>query len=223
MSSECRVPIFSPIELRVLGSLMEKSQTTPESYPLTLNSLVLAANQKTSRDPVTAYEAEEIEAALDSLRDLGVALRVDKAGSRTAHFRESLSSAWELDRAEMALLTVLFLRGPQTAGQLRQRCERMFPFSDVDHVTRRLEGLQGKREAEPETLVRALPRQPGTKDQRFTVTCADEPIHTPLEEVMAPARPGLADQVKTLTERVNQLETTLASLKFQLKDLIDDA
>src|SRR5690606_18467624 len=104
------------VEVRVLGALMEKAITTPEYYPLTLNSLTLACNQKSSRDPVTDYTEDEVFAALDSLRDRGYAMRVDQSGARAPKFRHQLGTRWELDERSLAILTVLFLRGAQTVG-----------------------------------------------------------------------------------------------------------
>ena len=113
------IPIMelNPIGLRVLGSLMEKSRTTPEVYPLTLNSLVHACNQKSSRDPVTDYDEDEVLDTLDKLRDAGLVMRVDMAGSRTAKFRENATQHWHLTTEEYAILAILFLRGGQTPAR----------------------------------------------------------------------------------------------------------
>jgi uncharacterized protein len=134
--------LLSAIEARVLGSLMEKARTTPEAYPLTLNALVNACNQKTSRDPVSDYDDDEVMDALDSLRERRLVMRVDVAGSRTAKFRENASLEWQLERPEYALLATLLLRGPQTPGQLRQRSERLYPFGDLQQVTDLLAAMQ---------------------------------------------------------------------------------
>lgn len=226
---------LSEIEARVLGALMEKARTTPDVYPLTLNSLVLACNQKTSRDPVTEFDEDEVETALDSLREKHLAMRVDMAGSRTAKFRENVASLWELEREEYALLTVLLLRGPQTPGQLRQRCERLFPFAELPQVTDWLVRMQ-QREDEPHTLVQSLGRAPGTKEIRYTHTLAPIPDHVPPaepgplyadEQGPAPAvasepapalekEPGRLDR---LEESVEQLEKRVAELETLLNDL----
>jgi hypothetical protein len=208
---------FTPIEIRVLGVLMEKAVTTPDQYPLSLNALTLGCNQKTSRDPVTDYDEEEIEAALDELRDRRLVLRVDLAGSRVAKYRHQIDTRWELSDAEHALLCLLLLRGPQTLGQLRQRAERMYPFPDLDGVRTTLENLT-ERALEPTTLVRELPRRPGSKEIRFAHTLAplvenesiDEPSETPTT-VLPPSRRDL--EIEELRTQLSRVESELAELR----------
>ena len=202
---------------------MEKARTTPETYPLTLNSLVNACNQKTSRDPVTDYEEDEIQDALDALREGGLVMRVDLAGSRTAKFRENLTEKWFLQREEYALLTTLFLRGAQTPGQLRQRSDRLFPFADLHQVTDCLNQLQ-ERDEEPHCLVRTLPRTPGTKEIRYEHTLLppseDEPI--PVAEQPSPVRestPAEAERISQLEEKIGAIEERLKSLEDLLNEL----
>lgn len=222
---------LSEIEARVLGTLMEKARTTPDVYPLTLNSLVLACNQKTSRDPVTHYDEEEVEHALETLREKHLAMRVDMAGSRTAKFRENCAVAWELEREEVALLTVLLLRGPQTPGQLRQRCERLFPFAELPQVTDWLRRMQ-KREEEPHTLIQSLGRAPGTKEIRYTHTLTPVPEHipaaeaetrdrgTPEEQMPGPKRTAAGDgRLENLEETVRNLENRVTELETLLNEL----
>jgi uncharacterized protein YceH (UPF0502 family) len=223
---------LSDIEGRVLGALMEKARTTPDVYPLTLNSLVLACNQKTSRDPVTNYDEDEVEHALESLREKHLAMRVDMAGSRTAKFRENIATHWELDREEYALLTVLLLRGPQTPGQLRQRCERLFPFAELPQVTDWLGRMQ-HREDEPHTLVQSLGRAPGTKEIRYAHTLAPVPAHTPAAEpedqgslrgenppaAHAEPKPPAPDRLAQVEESVRKLEERVAELENLLNEL----
>jgi hypothetical protein len=213
------------IEARVLGALMEKARTTPDVYPLTLNSLVLACNQKTSRDPVTNYDEDEVEHALETLREKHLAMRVDMAGSRTAKFRENIASHWDLAREEYALLTVLLLRGPQTPGQLRQRCERLFPFAELPQVIDWLGRMQN-REDEPLTLVQSLGRAPGTKEIRYAHTLAPVPEHTPAAEpeAHAPAwrEPPSAANVEARQpepDRLAQLEASVKKLEERLAEL----
>jgi len=219
-----------PEEGRVLGALMEKARTTPDVYPLTLNSLVLACNQKTSRDPVTDYDEEIVGNALDRLREAGLAMRVDMAGSRTPKFRENVSAQWELNREEYALLAVLLLRGPQTPGQLRQRCERLYPFAEVQQVTDWLGRMQD-REEEPVHLVRSLGRKPGTKEVRYTHTLfGDIPMDTPLPETVEPefrapippsAPPPDEARFSSLENRLDAMESRLADLERLLNELLD--
>lgn len=212
---------LNAIEARVLGSLMEKAKTTPEYYPLTLNALVSACNQKTSRDPVTDYDEEEVMEALDSLREKHLAMRVDMAGSRTAKFRENASSAWELKKEEYALLTALLLRGAQTPGQLRQRTERLYPFAELPQVTDWLHRME-KREEEPYALVQSLGRTPGGKEIRYLHTL------TPgLEEHVANPESTGGETVPTekRTTRLDTLEEAVTELQAKvarLEELVDE-
>jgi uncharacterized protein YceH (UPF0502 family) len=214
---------LSPIQVRVLGSLMEKARTTPENYPLTLNALVHACNQKTSRDPVTEYDEDEILDVLDQLRELGLVIRVDLAGSRTAKFRENLSTRWSLPTEEYALLATLFLRGAQTPGQLRQRSDRLFPFAELQHVNDCLKQLQA-REEEPFCLVRTLPRTIGTKEIRYEHTLLPEKTEDSfpaepeatipdgdIQPGEAPSTP-LEQRLKDIESRLNHLEKFLHEL-----------
>ena len=214
---------LTPIELRVLGSLMEKARTTPEVYPLTLNSLVHACNQKTSRDPVTDYDEAEVLAALDSLRAKHLVMRVDMAGSRTAKFRENASEHWQLKPEEYALLTPLFLRGPQTPGQLRQRSERLHLFAELQQVIDWLHRLE-QREDEPHRMVRALPRQAGTKEIRYGHTlCPLEeqaaPVPEPLPETMPAIPAAHSPQSAPVVSREAELETRLEALEQKVAEL----
>jgi uncharacterized protein YceH (UPF0502 family) len=214
---------LSAIEVRVLGSLMEKAKTTPEYYPLTLNALVNACNQKTSRDPVTDYDEDEVTTALEGLREKHLAMRVDMAGSRTAKFRENASTEWVLQREEYALLTALLLRGPQTPGQLRQRTERLYPFAELPQVSDWLHRMQ-ERDEEPLTLVQSLGRIPGGKEVRYTHTLmpVDEAMaaleHLP-EHREAPAEGGAPSRLQKLEETVGELQERITKLEALLDEL----
>src|SRR5580658_4897067 len=144
-----------PAEVRVLGALLEKDQTTPEYYPLTVNALVNACNQKSSREPVVNYSEEIVTEALASLQHRGLALRISGAGHRVEKFGHRLGEKLNLGRRELALLCVLMLRGPQTVGELRGRTERMHDFADMEEVEHVLESLQSH---EPDSLVAPLAR-----------------------------------------------------------------
>ncbi|MEX0323588.1 MAG: YceH family protein [Puniceicoccaceae bacterium] len=215
---------LSPLHIRVLGTLMEKARTTPEVYPLSLNSLVNACNQKTSRDPITDYDEDEVLGALDELREEALVMRVDMAGSRVAKFRENLSNKWELSQEEYALLTVLFLRGPQTPGQLRQRTDRLYPFANLEKTVDALHGMEN-RDEEPFCLVQTLDRLPGTKEIRFahTLLPLDEPVspqmetepfHTPPESSSKSenSSAGLVARIDELEKRLNELEKLINEL-----------
>jgi uncharacterized protein len=132
---------LDPVELRVLGCLLEKQRTTPDQYPLSLNALRLAANQTTSRDPVTDYDEAAIRAALDRLGNRGWTRLASGPGSRAAKFRHLLDEALQLTPSQIAVLAVLLLRGPQTVAELRTRSERLYPFGSADEVTSRLAEL----------------------------------------------------------------------------------
>jgi uncharacterized protein YceH (UPF0502 family) len=148
------------VELRVLGCLLEKQRTTPDAYPLTLNSLRLACNQSTNRDPVVDYGEPEIRAALERLGRRGWT-RMASWGGRAMKYRHILGDALGVSNAELALLAVLILRGPQTPGELKGRSDRLHGFDSLDEVERTLSALSERE------LVRALPRRPGQKEQRY--------------------------------------------------------
>jgi uncharacterized protein YceH (UPF0502 family) len=193
------------VEIRVLGCLIEKQRTTPDIYPLSLNSLRLACNQSTNRDPVVAYDEHEIRAALDRLDRKRWARLASGPGSRAAKYRHLLDEALQADGAELSLLTLLMLRGPQTSGELKQRSERLHAFESTAHVEQRLEQL-----AERELVVR-LERRPGQKEERWAqLLGADARADTP-------ARPPGAGG-STLEERVAALERDVAELKTVLAE-----
>ena len=195
-----------PVEVRVLGALLEKDQTTPEYYPLTVNALVNACNQKSSREPIVNYSEETVTEALASLQHRGLALRISGAGHRVEKFGHRLGEKLNLGRREQALLCVLMLRGPQTVGELRGRTERMHDFADLEEVERVLETLQSR---EPDGLVAPMAR--GRWAQL---------LGGPYEES---AEPGLREApagggVRTpLEERVEALEREVIELKRELE------
>lgn len=194
------------IELRVLGSLIEKELTTPEYYPLSLNALVNACNQKSNREPVLSLDDTEVTRALDSLRFKQFAL-LSGAGGRVSKYRHALVEKFRLSPAELALLGELMVRGPQTVGELRTRAERMHRFADVASVEAVLEDLMGRTPA----MVTRLPRQPGRKEPRYCQLFSGEPD---LAEAFAPAegsRGGGAD-----TEKIAQLEQELSELREEV-------
>lgn len=210
------------VEARVLGSLMEKARTTPDIYPLTVNALLNACNQKTSRDPIMELEEATVLEALDELRQNGLVMRVDMAGSRTAKFRENVTQAWGLSSEEYALLAVLLLRGPQTGGQLRARTERLHPFKSVPEVIDWLEKM-GDRDEEVHRLVQNMGRPPGSKEARYghllsgpqTVEAlgsgSAEPVLRPLT-ASGERLEQLEQAVAELEERVRRMETLLDGL-----------
>lgn len=200
--------ILNPIELRVLGSLIEKELTTPEYYPLSLNALVNACNQKSNRDPVTALDEEEVTRALDSLRFKQFAL-LSGTGGRVAKYRHALAEKFRFTPAELAVLCELMLRGPQTVGELRTRGERMTTFADLAEVEAVLQELMDRT---PPLAVR-LPRQPGRKEPRYCQLFSGEPDLTELAAAPEVSRGG-ADG-----ERVAQLEQEVAGLREEVAAL----
>jgi uncharacterized protein YceH (UPF0502 family) len=156
--------VLDPTERRIVGSLIEKDLTVPEAYPLTLNALVLACNQKSNRDPETAYEEHHVVGALRSLMERGWVQEIERAGSRVRRYAHDGAGMLGVDRAGLALLAELLLRGPQSAVELRTRASRMAPLGSVEEVERRLEALATR----PVPYVRFLGKRPGERVGRFT-------------------------------------------------------
>lgn len=155
--------VLNETEVRVLGALIEKDITTPDYYPLSLNALVNACNQKNNREPVTAYDEETVRHALHSLQEKRLAGPASGADSRVTKYEHRSQEVFNFDRREIAVLCVLLLRGAQTPGELRGRSERMFHFETLDDVQSTLQRIMQRVPA----LVRVLPRQPGTKESRY--------------------------------------------------------
>jgi uncharacterized protein len=197
--------ILNAAEVRVLGSLLEKDIATPEYYPLTVNALVNACNQKSSREPVVNYGEETVIQALESLKSRGLAVRITGAGHRVEKWAHKFGEALNLGRRELALLCVLMLRGPQTVGELRGRTERMHDFADLEEVERVLESL-ATREAEPLTA----PAGRGRWAQTLGGMPAEEP---PVKE--PDEKPHSWAPTPALEERVAALERELAELRGQ--------
>jgi uncharacterized protein YceH (UPF0502 family) len=205
---------LSAVETRVLGCMLEKQRTTPDAYPLSLNSLRLACNQATNRDPVVDYDEAIIRDALHRLERRGFVRLA--SGSRAAKYRHLLAEALPLDHGEHAILCVLMLRGPQTPGELKQRSERMHAFADLAAVHATLDQLIGR------DLVARLERRPGHKEERYTQLLQedgedDEPTREPVLErrpatISADGQEG-NEALDELRERVERLERELAELR----------
>jgi uncharacterized protein YceH (UPF0502 family) len=222
---------LNQIQLRVLGSLIEKEITTPENYPLSLNALINACNQRSSRDPVLDLDEEQVRQALNTLQDLG--LTSPYRDARVTKYEHRIRTVLNLRRDETALLCLLLLRGPQTPGELRSRADRMFTFDDLAAVNATLDRLAARpesSEAEPNAtgpLVTLLPRQPGSREARYAhllgdPRSVDATTHSPAaslqnESFPTPSRvleleaqlTDLQSQVKTLRERIDAIEATL--------------
>src|SRR5271163_2406775 len=179
------VDSLSDVEVRVLGALIEKDITTPDYYPLSLNALVNACNQKHNRAPVMTLAEDAVHAALDSLQVQRLAGPASGADSRVTKYEHRLQEVFNFDRREIAIVCVLLLRGPQTPGELRGRTDRMYHFEALDDVVSTLDRL-GLREP---PLARVLPRQPGTKESRYTHLFAGEPVISDLAAATVPDFP----------------------------------
>ncbi len=199
-------------ELRVLGCLVEKQCTTPEYYPLTVNALIAACNQKNNRDPVVAYDEATVVQALDRLRDRRLAALVSTAGGRAPKFKHLFPETYGLDARDAALLSELILRGPQTAGELRGRCERYTPMEGIVETQAALEALA----ARPQPLVVRLARQPGQKEPRYAHLLGGPPPAPSATPQDAPDPDAARDE---LSARVEKLESELAALRAEVAAL----
>jgi len=199
---------LTAIEARVLGVLVEKQATVPDTYPLSLNALVAGCNQKTARDPVMTVSDAEALQALDTLRAAN--LVVESSGSRVSRYEHNLPRAWALPGAAVALLTVLMLRGPQTAAELRANCERLHRFADISAVEGFLDELQDKTPPH----VRKLPRAPGAREARWAHLLCGEP-HLDVSVIPEP----LKDEVLTAAEQLAAIKAEQARLLAQMEEL----
>ena len=207
---------LSSIECRVLGCLIEKSVTTPENYPLSLNSLVNACNQKSNRFPVLELDEPEVLAALDELRSQHLCFRVDVAGSRVPKFKYAVPEKWLFTGKHLAILCELLIRGPQTPGELRNRGDRMYSFLDLNEVESVLDELQNHEEGK---FVQKLPVQPGKKEARYAQLLGGEIEKTQSTEPQVPvtkAGPSRNERMDQLEEEVERLRSDVESLKSEL-------
>ena len=214
--------ILTEVETRVLGSLIEKDITTPDYYPLSLNALVNACNQKNNRDPVMTLDEETVREALTTLQEKRLAGPASGADSRVTKFEHRLQEVFNFDRREIAVVCVLLLRGPQTPGELRSRTERMYHFEALDDVISTLDRLAQR---EP-SLARVLPRQPGMKESRYTHLFSGEPTVSDVtgtesvaSRASSPANAGttsVIDRLASLEEEVAHLRQELAEVQQQL-------
>jgi uncharacterized protein YceH (UPF0502 family) len=203
--------LLDPVEVRVLGALIEKEATTPEYYPLSLNALVNACNQKSNRDPVVEYDADTVHDAVERLREKKLALTIVGSG-RVKKYAQRISETLNLGRRELAVLCTLVLRGPQTLGEIRDRSERIFAFADPAEAERVLDKLA---EYPEHSLLKKLPRQAGQKEPRYAHLLSGEPQ----------AESAADAPISTQPTRIAQLEQELQELRSefdQLKRRFDD-
>ena len=204
--------ILTDIETRVLGSLIEKQVTTPEYYPLTLNALTLACNQKNNRNPVTSYSEDQVSEALESLREKNLAYVFYGSTSRVPKHKHVMPEVMHLSPPEMALMCVLMLRGPQTLGELRGNASRLHDFPGLEEVEQTLNGLITR---EPDPLVARLPRQPGQKEGRFAHLLSGD-IDVEALAVETERKPVVSSSQR-LEQKVEALAAEVEKLKEQFE------
>jgi uncharacterized protein YceH (UPF0502 family) len=202
--------VLNAAEARVLGSLVEKDITTPDYYPLSLNALINACNQKNNREPVTNFDEETVRLALRNLSDKRLAGPAGGADGRVTKYEHRLQEVFNFTRPETAILCVLLLRGPQTPGELRGRTERMHRFEDLDEV---LSGLQQLMRRDP-PLAKALGRRPGTKEIRYAHLLSGD-----VEAWEPPAETAYSGSITDENERIAHLEAQVAALQAEVAEL----
>ncbi len=203
-------------EARVLGSLIEKGLTTPEYYPLTLNAVVAACNQKSNRQPVMTLSGMEAEEAIEGLRTKHLAWRRNHAGARVPKFEHNGDVKYHLSPQETAVLCVLLLRGPQTVGEIRGRSQRMFPFESLDEVTATLTGLIEKENG---PFVKELPRQPGRKECRYRHLFFGETENDEVTQHLSisPVEPPAKGRIEILEEKLDNVRGEVVELRAQFE------
>ena len=218
-------PALTDIEVRILGSLIEKEVTTPDNYPLSLNALTAACNQTSNRDPIMQLEESAISESIVALRRRSLVRAIQPSGSRVTKYSHLLGEALNLDARELAVLDVLMLRGPQTAGELNARTGRLAEFADIAQIETTLEGLSTRQ---PAALVLKLPRRAGQKEMRYAHLLGGTPAQSDVEEssesmTPAPRRTasaGAADvgQIAMLEQAVEDLKSEVAKLRAQFEE-----
>src|SRR5580698_9758621 len=209
--------LLTDVEVRVLGALIEKDITTPDYYPLSLNALVNACNQKNNREPVMTLDEETVRTALATLQEKRLAGPSGGADSRVTKYEHRLQEVFNFDRREIAIVCVLLLRGPQTPGELRGRTERMYRFEALDDVVATLDRLSQRQPA----LAAVLPRQPGTKESRYTHLFAGEPniADLPTSSAADFSTHSTSSATSSAADRLAQLEEEVAALRRELSEV----
>ena len=203
---------LEPVEVRVIGSLIEKELSTPDHYPLSLNALTSACNQSSNRDPVMALEESTVSQAIDTLRRQGLVRSIQAIGSRVPKYQHLLAEVAELTRAELAVLCVLALRGPQTQAEVRTRASRLMPGDDSTGLDGALEALITR---EPRPVVVRLARRPGQKEPRYAHLLAGDVAES--DDVAAIQPPAAStDRMSVLEERIDELRNEVSDLRAQL-------
>ncbi len=210
---------LSPVEARVLGTLMEKARTVPDSYPLTLNMVVTGCNQKTTRDPIMQLDDAQAQLALDALKVL--ALVFETSGGRVTRYEHNFQRIYGVPEQSAVVLGLLMLRGPQTAGELRINTERWYKFADISSVEGFLEELQDRAEEKGGPLVVKLPRAPGTREQRWAhLLCG--PVDMAQAASESEARMPGAGELSHLQARIDALEQEVSQLRETVQKLCSE-
>ena len=208
---------LTPTEARVLGTLMEKARTVPDSYPMTLNSLVAGCNQRSSRDPVTNYTEPEVQEALDGLKRRSLAFA--SSGGRVTRWEHNFQRAMVVPEQSAVLLGVLMLRGPQTAGELRINCERWYRFADISSVEGFLDELRDRTEEKGGALVLLLPKAPGAREARWAHLLCGPVDASLLAPAAAEPATSAGGPISPLAQRVSALESEVAQLRALVHDM----
>lgn len=207
--------VLTDKEIRVLGCLLEKSKTTPEYYPLTLNAITVACNQKSSRKPIVDYSESEVMDAINGLKGKNLVSLSVGASSRTNKFKHNFSSVYSFPDSELAILCLLFLRGPLTPGEINSNSGRLFEFSSIESVLLSLNNLCNR----DQPLVKLLERKPGQKEARY-IHLFCEYVENEVSSENIEQDQSLIEKINTLELKVNELSLELLSLKDKLKDIL---
>lgn len=208
--------LLAPAEARILGSLIEKDITTPEYYPLTINALTNACNQKSNREPVVSYDEDAISLALDTLKNKGLVIAITGGSNRVPKYAHRIGERLNLGRRELAIICELMLRGPQTPGELRSRAGRFYEFGDLGEVESVLHALM---ERQPDPLVVLLPRQPGAREARYAHLLSGQPEPDVTADTPVGAAPP---QDAAPSNRVAILESEIAVLRADVEQLKEE-
>ena len=212
MDNKIKIPVLNQEQIRVLGALMEKAKTTPDYYPMTINGLVAACNQKTSRKPVVNYDEETIATALNALKIAGLISTATGGSIRNIKYKHNFAITYPLVPPEVAVMCLLFLRGPQTPGEINTNSGRLYEFETLEEVIQTLEKLAS------ESYVKQLPKRPGQKEQRYAHLFSGDVAF--MEEDFATEETAKTNSV--LEDRVTKLETELAELKENFEKLMQE-
>lgn len=214
MEEKKSLPVMDAVEIRVLGSLVEKYRTTPDYYPMTLNSIILACNQKSSRKPIVQYSNEIVLNALNTLKSRGLIGTVTGAGSRTIKYKHHFDTVYSFNLAEMAVLCLLFLRGPLTAGEINSNSGRIYEFASIESILMTLEKLS----TVDTHFIKQLPREAGQKEHRFIHLFSG--FHETQQDELP--KESLTNEEDELEIRLEKLEKDFAELKSSFEKLYKD-